>query len=117
MAKRNPNNYRVPQIGRDKRYIKFQSSPGPRLPQTSLELLAHKPKCDTILGGKRIWLRGQRRNNESYMYPIIVDGTRCSAEANRTFRENGRNIRRCHQHDKADFWIKDAIPDEEYFAK
>lgn len=105
--KGSPNNYKVPQKDKqrqlDRQYLEFQREP--KLSQLSKDLRI-KPKCDTILGGKRIWLRKERPvTREQFKFPIIVDGTRCPNDATSTFRDDGKNIRRCSEHSRDDYWI------------
>lgn len=102
--------YKVPkaakQAAKDKAYIEFQATPRKNKVTADLEI---RQICDTILGGRQIWLRGTRTTApfDPYRFPIIIEGTRCSNLANRTFRKDGKNIRRCEHHELAEFWIKD----------
>jgi hypothetical protein len=101
------NNYRPPadvrQTKKDQAYVAFQQTP--HLNEQSKKLVRDKPRCDTILGGKEIWLHKERPNGDKFKFTIIVDGQRCPNEANRTFRQEGKNIRRCADHSRSDFWI------------
>lgn len=108
------SNYRIPaearQRQKDKAYIGFQKTP--RLNKVTSDLHQATGQCDTILGGFQIWLRGERPDRSEYKFPIVIEGERCEGKANRTFRVNGKNVRRCCDHSKDDYWIKDPDPDD-----
>src|SRR5262245_38844219 len=99
--KRNPNDYKPPayirQQKRDQQYIAFQQSP--RLNKEAIAL-RHPSRCTTILGGKKIWKRGQRADGSQYRFPIIVGGQRCPNSASLSFRpeNSGRTVRQCNDH-------------------
>lgn len=112
MRKRNPNNYRVPKASaqriRDKQYIAFQKEPRLNLESTKMRQANEELRCDTIIGGKKVAVNKQTtRKNPNYNYRllIIVGGERCEGKATRTFREDGKNVRRCHEHTKDEAWI------------
>jgi len=99
--RRNPNDYKPPayirQQKRDKQYIAFQQSP--RLNKEAI-VLRTEQQCTTILGGKKIWKRGQRADGSQYRFPIIVGGQRCPNSASSSFRpaNSGRTVRQCNDH-------------------
>jgi hypothetical protein len=110
MRKRNPNDYKPPakarQGSRDGRYISFQTTP--RLNEVT-HALTIPGRCDTEMGGKRIWLRGKRPDKSKYMFPIIVDGERCTNLAATTKRVNGKTVRYCRKHIGIEW---DEFPDQ-----
>ena|SRR6187431_1659224 len=110
--KRNPNDYRIPeaqlQKKRDGRYIGFQGG-GHKPPRRSKldHDLRIAGRCDTVLGGKKVWKRGKRPDHSKYSFPIIIDATedpniapmrRCTNKAVVTKCEGGKTIRRCREH-------------------
>jgi hypothetical protein len=105
------NNYKPPADVRQKRkdqaYVEFQTVP--KLNEVTKSLVRDKPRCDTILGGTKIWVKKRRPNGTEYKFPIIIDGVRCPNDANRTFRIPGenKNLRRCGEHNKEDYWVED----------
>jgi hypothetical protein len=98
--------YRVPkevaQALKDKAYMEFQATP--KLNKVTNDLRI-KQKCDTIIGGDKIWLKGITKANEPYMFPIIVGGERCPNDASVVHRQNGKNHKRCRDHTLEEWWI------------
>lgn len=105
--------YRIPkaaqQTRKDQQYLEFQATP--RLNEVTANLRIRQ-KCDTILGGRRIWLRGETNTTppEQYRFPIIVDGTRCDNDSTKVHRVDGKNHKRCRDHTLTEYWIPQETP-------
>jgi hypothetical protein len=109
--KRNPNDYKPPakqkQKKADQEYVAFQGSE-PRTNRVTQDLKI-KQICDTIIGGKKVWLRGETKDNppEQYKFPIVVGGRRCTGDAVIWAKDHrGKSYKRCRDHlPYEDAWI------------
>ena len=109
--KRNANNYRPTDDQRDaqriKRYVEFQGD-HPRNNLLGREL-RYPVGCGTILGGKKVWQRGVANkgmpNQQTYSFPIIIDGRKCNEPALSSKRVEGKTVYRCAAHQGVD-WIE-----------
>lgn len=91
---------------RDKDYRKFQKKH--RLHRgnaQSRELRIQKP-CETYIGGKQMWMRGERKDGSKYMYPFYVDGAKCNNPAVTSRTVHGKVHHWCRSHPNVE-WLKE----------